>query len=129
MSLNTLKIFFRELTTFIRNVAEDERIPSRDKKVLLALVALVVSPIDLIPDWIPIFGVLDDIAIIAIVLDYFFNVIDQNIILSHFPWDMKRYVWIRRTARLITGLTPSFIKKWIWKYQPDPYSSNSRLSD
>ncbi|MES2855032.1 MAG: hypothetical protein V4692_04165 [Bdellovibrionota bacterium] len=44
--------FFKQLIQFIRNVANDERIPPRDKKILLGLVALIVSPIDFIPDWI-----------------------------------------------------------------------------
>ena len=68
-------------------MAKDERIPDRDKALLVALVALVISPSDLIPDWIPLFGMLDDIVIIAIVLDYLFNRLDQDILLSHYPWE------------------------------------------
>ncbi|MCB0350373.1 MAG: DUF1232 domain-containing protein [Bdellovibrionales bacterium] len=121
MSLITLKNFFSDLSDFVKKVSADERIPARDKKVIVALVALIISPIDIIPDWIPIIGVLDDLIILAIVLDYLFNVLDQNILLSHYPWGMKSYTWIRRAAKTVTGLTPGFIKKWIWKYKPEPY--------
>ncbi len=121
MYLETIKNFFSNLIGFIKKVSTDERIPARDKKVLIALVALIISPIDLIPDWIPIIGVLDDLIILAIVLDYLFNVLDQNILLSHYPWGMKSYTWVRRAAKTVTGLTPSFIKNRIWKYKPDPY--------
>ena len=113
--------FFKEVTQFIKDVANDSRIPSRDKKVVLALVAYIVSPIDLIPDWIPILGALDDIIVLAIILDYFFNVLDQDILLSHFPWNMKRFTRIRRVARTITILTPSPIKQLIWKFEASPY--------
>jgi len=88
--LKTLK----QLIEFIKNVAKDERIPERDKTILLALLALIISPIDFIPDWIPIFGVLDDFVMIALVLDYFFNHIDQVILLSHYPWGMKSFARI-----------------------------------
>ena len=108
---------------FVKNVANDERIPSRDKKVLLALVALIISPIDLIPDWIPIFGVMDDIVLLALVLDYFFEVLDQEIILSHYPWNMKSYVWLRRSTKLITAITPNRIKEKLWSYKPDIYKN------
>jgi uncharacterized membrane protein YkvA (DUF1232 family) len=127
MPLERLKNFATALTGFIKNVANDERILSRDKKVILACLALIISPIDIIPDWIPIIGLLDDLVILAIVLDYFFNILDQNILLSHYPWGMKSYTWLKRAARLITGLTPGFVKKWIWQYEPDPYVTNRKL--
>jgi uncharacterized membrane protein YkvA (DUF1232 family) len=113
--------FFRKLFTFIRDVAEDERIPKRDKKIVLALLALIVSPIDLIPDWIPVFGLLDDIIYLALVLDYFFNLLDQEILLSHYPWGMKSYAAVRRSARLISFFTPEFLKNKLWKYEGSPY--------
>jgi len=121
MSLEKLKNFGSSLVTFIKNVANDERIPSRDKKILLALMALVVSPIDLIPDWVPVFGLIDDVVILALVLDYFFDVLDQEIILTHYPWDMKSYVWLRRAARTVALMTPRILKERLWAYKPDIY--------
>jgi uncharacterized membrane protein YkvA (DUF1232 family) len=122
--LEKSKNFFRNLVGFVKAVAEDERIPSRDKKVVLGLLALVLSPIDLIPDWIPIFGWIDDFVIVAVVLDYFFEVLDQQIILSHYPWGMKSYVWCRRTAKLISQFAPASFKSWVWKYEGSPYDKN-----
>lgn len=113
--------FFKQLIQFIQDVANDERIPARDKTVLLALVGLILSPIDLIPDWIPIIGVIDDIAMLALVLDYFFNQLDQNILLSHFPWSLKRYIHIRRACRLLAFIAPGPIKRRLWKYEKPPY--------
>lgn len=126
MSLEKLKKFGSDCVEFIKAVADDERIPSRDKKVILACLALVISPLDIIPDWIPIIGILDDIVLIAIVLDYFFDVLDQEIILSHFPWSMKTYLWLRRTSRIISRMTPNFIKSRIWKFESDVYKRTSR---
>ncbi len=64
---------------FLYSTAHDERIPARDKKILLALIALVISPVDLIPDWIPVLGQLDDLVMLSIILDYFFQVLDSRI--------------------------------------------------
>ena len=110
--------WFENLIGFIKAVANDPRIPDRDKAVVLALLALIISPIDIIPDWIPIIGLMDDAVMIAIILDYFFNRLDQEILLSHYPWGMKSYVRTRRFARIIALLTPSFIKNKIWKFKP-----------
>ena len=114
---------FKELIKFIQDVAKDERIPSRDKKIVLACVALIVSPIDLIPDWIPIIGIIDDMVLLALILDYFFEVLDSEILLSHFPWSMKRFVFIRRCARVITLITPRFLRHRIWRYESSPYKN------
>jgi len=111
----------RNLFNFIKNVAQDERIPERDKKIVLACLALIASPIDIIPDWIPILGIIDDIVLLAIVLDYFFDVLDQEILLTHYPYGMKSFTMIRKLARTITWMTPLWIKDTIWKYEKSPY--------
>jgi uncharacterized membrane protein YkvA (DUF1232 family) len=113
----------KELIAFLKAVSTDARIPERDKAVLVACIALIISPIDLIPDWIPIIGWMDDFVILAIVLDYFFNHLDQDILLSHYPWGMKSYVRLRKSAQLVAAMTPSFIKGKIWKFKPDVYRS------
>lgn len=113
--------FFKDLKDFLTNVANDERIPARDKKMLLALIALLISPIDLIPDWIPVFGLLDDFIILAIILDYFFRILDSRILLSHYPWGMKSFAKLRSFARFCNFLVPDFLQKKLWKYVGDPY--------
>jgi uncharacterized membrane protein YkvA (DUF1232 family) len=113
--------FFRELIEFLRSTSNDERIPARDKKILLALVALIISPVDLIPDWIPILGQLDDLVMISLVLDYFFRVLDSTVLLSHFPWSMKSFARLRALARFTSFLVPGFLKKRLWRYVGEPY--------
>ncbi len=113
--------FFHDLKNFLIQTANDERIPSRDKKILLAMIALLISPIDLIPDWIPVFGLLDDVVILSLILDYFFTVLDSNVLLSHYPWGMKSFARLRAIARAMQFFVPKFLKKKLWKYVGEPY--------
>ena len=113
--------FGKNILQFLKDVANDERIPPRDKKVLLALIALLISPFDIIPDWIPILGQLDDLVIIAIILDYLFNKLDSEVLLSHYPWGMKSFVSLRRYSKMIAWITPTALKNKIWTYQGSPY--------
>jgi uncharacterized membrane protein YkvA (DUF1232 family) len=113
--------FFKKLIQFAKDVASDPRIPERDKKVLMALIVLLVSPIDLIPDWIPLFGQLDDLVILSIVLDYFFRVLDSSVILSHYPWGMKSFAVLKRINSLFSFFVPNFLTKKIWKYVPPAF--------
>ncbi len=116
-----MKKFFTQLKTFLTDTANDERIPSRDKKVLVAMLALLISPLDIIPDWIPVIGLLDDLIIFALILDYFFSVLDQAILLSHYPWGMKSFARLRRVASFLSFLVPNIIKDNLWKYTREPF--------
>lgn len=113
--------FFKKLKEFLINTVNDERIPSRDKKILLVMIGLLISPLDLIPDWIPVIGLLDDLIILSFIMDYFFTVLDSRILLSHFPWDMKAFARLKAMARALQFLVPKFIKNRIWQYVGDPY--------
>jgi len=111
----------KKIIQFIKDVAKDERIPERDKKVLAGLLILIISPFDLIPDWIPIIGMMDDVVMIALVLDYFFNTLDEEVLLSNYPFGMKSFTRMRRFARIIAMLAPNILKRRIWKYSGSPY--------
>lgn len=113
--------FFTDLKNFLTNTANDPRIPARDKKILLALIALILSPFDIIPDWIPVLGILDDVIILSIVLDYFFSVLDSSVLLSHFPWDMKAFTRLKKIAHSMQMFVPRFVKKKLWLYVGEPY--------
>lgn len=113
--------YLKKCIQFVKDVANDKRIPAHDKKILLTLIALIISPIDFIPDWIPVIGILDDIVMIALVFDYLFEHLDSDILLSHYPFGMKSFISIRRFSRMISWMTPEFIKSKIWKFKPDIY--------
>lgn len=63
-----------KLPTYARLVwglSRDPRVPLTLKALLVAALAYVVTPIDLIPDMIPILGQADDLTILLLVLDLF----------------------------------------------------------
>ena len=49
---------------FYRMVAKHERTPTLARVAIGAALAYAASPIDLIPDWIPVIGHLDDLVIV-----------------------------------------------------------------
>jgi uncharacterized membrane protein YkvA (DUF1232 family) len=49
----------------------DDRVP-RSRKIMLALAAgYVLSPWDLVPDWVPLVGGLDDVLVVVVAIDSF----------------------------------------------------------
>lgn len=61
-------------------LVRDERIPWSTKAVLAVAAGYVVSPIDLIPEALPIVGALDDVAVIVLALDVFLERIPRSIL-------------------------------------------------
>jgi uncharacterized membrane protein YkvA (DUF1232 family) len=69
--MKSLRILFerfrRELRLY-RNILADPRTPRLTKVLLGAAVAYAVSPIDLIPDFIPVIGHLDDAVLLPLLI-------------------------------------------------------------
>jgi len=61
----------------------DPRVPSTRKGLLVLLAAYLVNPFDLIPDFIPVLGQLDDIAVTLLVLDVFIRSAPKEVVDEH----------------------------------------------
>jgi len=57
-----------ECIALVRRLLTDPAVPRRHKLLLVALLVYLASPIDLVPDFIPIAGQLDDAILVALVL-------------------------------------------------------------
>ena len=57
---------FRRQTLTVYFLARDPRLPTPLRLLALAVVAYALSPIDLIPDFIPVLGLLDDLLLIPL---------------------------------------------------------------
>jgi uncharacterized membrane protein YkvA (DUF1232 family) len=61
-------MFIPECVALVRRLLTDPAVPRRHKLLLVALLAYLASPIDLVPDFVPIAGQLDDAILVALVL-------------------------------------------------------------
>lgn len=76
----------RKLPAYARLVwglARDPRVPGAQKLILVGIVGYLLMPIDVIPDFIPILGQLDDVAIVLLGLDLFIKAAPQEVVDEH----------------------------------------------
>ena len=104
-----------KIVDFVKSVAADERIPLQNRVILGGLLMYLMTPIDLIPDFIPIIGWLDDAFISILILDYVFNSADTEIILEHYPWNKQHFKKMRTYADRLSWLIPSGLKKLLFR--------------
>jgi uncharacterized membrane protein YkvA (DUF1232 family) len=59
-----------DVLRLVRDLLRDPIVPRRIRWLLVGLLAWLVSPIDLIPEFIPVLGPLDDVIVAIIVMRY-----------------------------------------------------------
>ena len=64
-------------------LARDPRVPTRQKLVLGAVAGYLVFPIDIIPDFIPVLGQLDDLGVLIFGLDFFIRNAPKEVVEEH----------------------------------------------
>lgn len=60
--------------------AQDRRTPWYAKALILLIIAYALSPVDLIPDFIPVLGLLDDLILLPIAIYFVVKLIPQQVI-------------------------------------------------
>jgi len=65
---NFIQLRARRKLTFVRLMMRDARVPLYVKAIPLLLLLYLSSPIDLVPDFIPVVGWLDDVLVVLLAL-------------------------------------------------------------
>lgn len=81
-----------------RRILADDRVPRRHKLVLGALVGYLVLPIDLVPDFIPVAGQLDDAIVAGLVLRYVLRAAGPELLREHWPGPERSLALVLRFA-------------------------------
>jgi uncharacterized membrane protein YkvA (DUF1232 family) len=77
--------FIPDCLVLLRRLIGDDKVPRRRKLVLLALVVYLSVPIDLVPDFIPVVGQLDDVLVAALALRYALRSGGPELLRQHWP--------------------------------------------
>jgi uncharacterized membrane protein YkvA (DUF1232 family) len=85
--IHPLKIarFVPDCAILFKRLAGDARLPRRRKLPIALLAVYLASPIDLIPDFIPVLGYLDDAILVGLVLRSIVKSAGPELIREHWP--------------------------------------------
>jgi uncharacterized membrane protein YkvA (DUF1232 family) len=87
--LRDLAGFVPDCVTTVRRLRRDPRVPRR-AKVAVALAGLwVLSPIDLLPEFLPVIGPLDDLVIMALALRYAARQVPREVLAAAWPGEPR----------------------------------------
>jgi len=83
--------------TTARRLRRDPRVPKRVKAAVAVAAVWVLSPIDLIPEFLPVIGPLDDIVVVALALRYAARHVPAQALVDAWPGE----------RRILSRLAPS----------------------
>jgi uncharacterized membrane protein YkvA (DUF1232 family) len=93
-----LATFIPDCIVLVTRLARDPRVPRRRKLLLFAVVGYLALPLDLVPDFIPVAGQLDDAIVVALVLRHFVRAGGEPLIRELWPGPERSLALILRLA-------------------------------
>jgi uncharacterized membrane protein YkvA (DUF1232 family) len=84
-----LAAFIPDCVTTVRRLRRDSRVPRRAKVVVVLAGLYVLSPIDLVPEFLPVIGPLDDVVVVALALRYAGRQVPRDVLLAAWPGDTR----------------------------------------
>ena len=88
----TVMYYIRQLPQYLRllgGLLTDRRVALVDKLLVIGAIAYIVTPVDLIPDFIPFFGEIDDLYILILALQRLIANAGRPVLLAHWAGDVR----------------------------------------
>ena len=102
------------LARMLVSLSHDRDVPTPAKIALGALAVYLVSPVDLIPDFIPLVGYLDDLILAAIVVDGVVNYIERPVLLRYWPGSPTSLDRVAAVSGRVARWVPARVKERIF---------------
>jgi uncharacterized membrane protein YkvA (DUF1232 family) len=104
--LRELARFVPDCVTAIRRLRRDPRVPRRAKVAVVLAGLWVASPIDLLPEFLPVIGPLDDVVVVAVALRYAARQVPRQVLQDAWPGDPRLLERLLGPARPVRPREP-----------------------
>ena len=108
-----LLLFLPRMAKLLGRIAADPEVSGKDKALVLAALAYLASPIDLIPDFIPVIGELDDIYLISLVLLRLMNRVGPEKLQAYWDGPEDIVALTQRVSEVATAILPEKIRRMV----------------
>lgn len=111
------RVWWREIALAIPNLAKllmrlakDNRVPPRSKTFAGFTAAYLISPIDVVPDFIPFLGKMDDIVLVAFALNHLIQTAGYDVVREHWDGEDDVLDMVVDIVDFAAGLVPRTIR-------------------
>ena len=99
-----------DIGRLIARLVADPVLPRTAKIALAAAAVYLLSPLDLVPDFIPLLGYVDDVLLAAILVDGVLSYVDRGLVLKYWPGSAESLDRVARAARVLAAWVPRRLK-------------------
>lgn len=92
-----------DVLRLVRRLAADPAVPRSVRVRLVLLLAYLASPVDLVPDVVPVIGLADDVVLVALVLRSVVRRAGPDALARHWPGTPGGLLLVHRLAGIETG--------------------------
>ena len=100
-TLKELAGFLPDCVTTVRRLRSDPSVPRRARLVIGLAGLWVLSPVDVIPEFLPVIGPLDDVVVVALALRYAARQVPPEVLFAAWPGRrsvMERLIGTRKAS-------------------------------
>ncbi|MDL1961506.1 MAG: DUF1232 domain-containing protein [Deltaproteobacteria bacterium] len=112
-----IRSYIRLLPQFLGlllNLLRDPRVSSADKAILGVTVAYMLNPVDLVPDWVPFFGLVDDVYLVALALLRLILRVDEQVLKDNWRGRDDLIPILKKVADGAAAFLPARIRQSIF---------------
>jgi uncharacterized membrane protein YkvA (DUF1232 family) len=99
-----------QVAKLVARLSRDKRVPVRAKRLAAALAIYAVLPFDLVPDLIPVVGVIDDLLALLIALAVLVEFSPKEVVVEHWDGGPQTLVKILMGVGLIMDFMPRRVR-------------------
>lgn len=103
------------LIKLLGRLVRDPRVPRRSKVVIGIALGYLISPVDLIPEFIPIIGFADDLLLVSYALNHLIQVAGEDVVLEHWDGPRDMLELVRSVLEVASDLVPPQLRRLINK--------------
>jgi uncharacterized membrane protein YkvA (DUF1232 family) len=108
--MQELLLFIPNLLGLLIGLLRDERVSQADKAILAGIIMYVIVPLDIIPDFIPFIGQVDDSYLLAISILRLLNRADRGVVMDHWRGQQDIKELVESIAKMAEFFLPKPIK-------------------
>jgi uncharacterized membrane protein YkvA (DUF1232 family) len=109
--LKELVLLLPNMAKLVARLARDPRVPARTKATLVLVAGYLLSPIDLVPSFVPGLGQLDDLVIAALALNQLLNEVPAEVVREHWDGEPDVLEVVQEVLRQGTSLVPARLRR------------------
>ena len=107
--------FLPNLTRLVFRLFTDMRVSAFDRALFATVIAYVLSPFDLLPDWLGLFGITDDFYLVGLALARLLRNAGPDILLEHWKGSPKALGYIIESVEDVGARLPAGVRSILKK--------------